>query len=57
MWVEQQIALFQHQPWPEENIRPSVCREKIPGLGQGELGLMQAMERGFRGVGCADRWD
>jgi hypothetical protein len=57
MWVEQQIALFQHQPWPEENIRPSVCQEKIPGLGQGELGLMQAMERGFRGVGCADRWD
>jgi hypothetical protein len=47
--MEQQIALFQHQPWPEENIRPSVCREKKPsirlskknsGLGQGEWGLM-----------------
>ena len=26
-------------------------------LGQGELGLMQAAKRGFRGVGCAIRWD
>jgi hypothetical protein len=43
--VEHADRLFQHQPWLKENIRPSVCREKIPGLGQGELGLMQAMER------------
>jgi hypothetical protein len=50
-----QIALFQHQPWPKEIIRPSVCRKKSPGLGQGEWGLMQATNRGFRGVGCAIR--
>ena len=61
MCVEQQIALFQHHPWPEENIRPCNKIESESesesetnslfnsGLGQGEWGLMQAMERGFRG--------
>jgi hypothetical protein len=46
MCVEQHIALFQHQPWPEEN-RPSVCRNKKSGLGQGEWGLMEEAKRGF----------
>jgi hypothetical protein len=47
MCVELQIALFQHQPWPEENIRPSVRRKKNSGLGQGEWGLMQVAKCGF----------
>ena len=53
--VEQQIAHFHLQPSSEENIRPSVWPKKISGLGQGEWGLMQATNRGFRGVGCAIR--
>jgi hypothetical protein len=51
--VEQQFALFQHQPWPEENIRLSVCREKTQAWGLVELVLMQAMKSGFRGLTCA----
>jgi hypothetical protein len=45
--LEQQIALFQHYPWPEENIRLSVCPKKNSGLDQREWGLMQAAKRGF----------
>jgi hypothetical protein len=41
----------------KERISPPVCRKKNSGLGQGEWGLMRAMERGFRGVGCAIRLD
>ncbi len=32
MFMEQQISLFQHRPWPEESICPSVCRKKAVTL-------------------------
>jgi hypothetical protein len=46
--MEQQISPFQHRPWPEESVRPSVCRKKkTQAWGLVELELMQAMKRGF----------
>jgi len=45
-----ECPLSLHRPWAQENLRLSVCQKKTQAWGQGEVGLVQAMKRGFRGM-------